>query len=110
MTKEKLEKANAALANLEAHRSLWERISNSGAIAIGPASEVVSQSTQVINSRAGVNSSLFSAYFSNGVIIGLKSDFFANPKIRELCLHFHSEFTRILEEEVAELQSRFENL
>ena len=105
MTKEKLEKAQAALANLEAHRKLLETIRQSGAIAIGPAHEVTAQSTNLINGHSPISHSL-----TGGMVVGLKSDFFANPKIRELCHHFHEELTHILEEEVAALQSKFENL
>ena len=105
MTKEKLEKAQAALANLEAHRKLLATIQESGAIAIGTSPEVTAQATHIINGHHPINHS-----FTGGMVIGLKSDFFANPKIRELCHHFHGELTRILEEEVAALQSKFEKL
>ena len=105
MTKEKLEKAQAALANLEAHRRLLETIRQSGAIAIGTSHEVTAQGTHIINGHNPINHS-----FTGGMVIGLKSDFFANPKIRELCHHFHEQLTRILEEEVATLQGKFENL
>lgn len=105
MTKEKLEKAQAALANLEAHRKLLATIQESGAIAIGPAHEVTGQSTHIINGHHPISHS-----FTGGMVVGLKSDFFANPKIRELCHHFHEAFTRILEEEVTQLQTKFENL
>ena len=106
MTKEKLEKAQAALANLEAHQRLLETIRQSGAIVIGPTHEVVAKSTEVI----GYHQHTPGNYFTGGLLIGLKSDFFANPKIRELCHHFHEELTHILEEEVARLQTKFENL
>ena len=105
MTKEKLEKAQAALANLEAHRKLLATIQESGAIAIGPAHEVTAQSTNLINGHSLISHSL-----AGGMVMGLKSDFFANRKIRELCHHFHEELTHILEEEVAALQSKFDNL
>ena len=105
MNKDTLEKANAALANLVAHQKLLETIRQSGAIAIGPAHEVTAQSTNLINSHSLISHSL-----AGGMVIGLKSDFFANPKIRELCHHFHEELTHILEEEVARLQTKFENL
>ena len=105
MNKDTLEKANAALANLVAHQKLLETIRQSGAIAIGPAHEVTAQSTNLINGHSPISHSL-----TGGMVVGLKSDFFANPKIRELCHHFHGELTRILEEEVARLQTKFENL
>lgn len=105
MTKEKLVKAQAALANLEAHQRLLATIKESGAIAIGPAHEVSAKGTHIIGGHHLINH-----HFSGGMVIGLKSDYFANPRIRELCRHFHTEMARILEEEVAELQFKFENL
>ena len=105
MTKEKLEKAQAALANLEAHRKLLATIQESGAIAVGPAHEVTVQSTHIINGHHPIGHS-----FTGGIVVGLKSDFFANPKIREACLLFHQELVNILADEVAGLQSKFENL
>ena len=105
MTKENLEKAQAALDNLEAHRKLLATIKASGAIAIGPAHEVSAQSTDIIGGHHLINH-----HFSGGMVIGLKSDFFANPRIREACTLFHKEMTRILEDEVAILQSKFESL
>ena len=105
MNKDTLEKANAALANLVAHQKLLETIRQSGAIAIGPAHEVTAQSTNLINGHSLISHSL-----AGGMVIGLKSDFFANRKIRELYHHFHEELTHILEEEVAALQSKFDNL
>ena len=105
MNKDTLEKANAALANLVAHQKLLETIRQSGAIAIGPAHEVTAHSTHIISGHHPIGHS-----FTGGIVVGLKSDFFANPKIRELCHHFHEELTHILEEEVAALQSKFDNL
>ena len=105
MTKETLEKANRALANLEAHKKFLATIKDSGAIAIGPANEVTASSTRIIGGHYPINH-----HFAGGMIIGMKSDFLANPKIRELCEYFHEKLVSILEVEVALQESIFENL
>ena len=105
MDRETLEKAQAALANLEAHQRLLEKLSNASAIAIGVANEVTANSTYMIGSSSPIHHS-----FEKGIVIGLKSDFLANQKIREACFLFKQEMVHILEEEVARLQSKFENL
>lgn len=104
MTKENLEKAKAALANLEAHQRLLEKIKASTAIVIGPTTTELAKSSQVIGYWST------NCTFKAGLILGLESGFFANPDLRELCLHFHQEMIRILEKELAELQAEFEKL
>lgn len=102
MTKEALEKAQAALANLEAHQRLLEKIKASTAIVIG------------------ITTFEMECTFKDGIIIGLKSPdsrvigdwntVRSNSYIRDACLNFHQEMIRILEKEVSELQSKFQKL
>lgn len=105
MTKEKFEQAKATLASLEEKRRILEIIKNSGAIIIGSTHEVNATLSDTFTSHQPISYSL-----SGGMVLGFKSRFFGNSKIRELCILFHKELTSILETEVAAIQSEFETL
>lgn len=93
------------LANLEAHEKLLKMIKCSGAIVIGTTGTAAAQSTEMFNTGRPANS-----YLNSGLLFGLEGDFLGNPAIRELCRHFHSELISLVEEEVACLQQKFDEL